>query len=310
VLEYSKWKGWVTVVVGDRKTPSTWKADKVVFLSLDEQYNTFPAFAKAINENTYVRKMVGYLYAIKNGADFIFETDDDNIPYCNALDVIEKDVIDDKKIKCIESSNGWLNIYKEFGATDAWPRGYPIQLLHSFAETKISDSHLPWDVCQYLADEDPDVDAIFRITKGQRIFFKRDHQFGLAYNSFSPFNSQATLWKKEAFPLLFLPVGVTDRVTDILRGYISLACLKKKGSTLKVASPVVYQHRNVHNLLKDFEQEADLYLHAENWARALMHIDGNNMIELFKSALLALIDRQFLKADNLDLYNDFIREIS
>ena len=42
------------------------------------QYEILLNFAKICPENNYARKNIGYLYAIKNGAKLIFETDDDN----------------------------------------------------------------------------------------------------------------------------------------------------------------------------------------------------------------------------------------
>ena len=37
--------------------------------------------------------------------------------------------------------------------------------------------------------------------------------------AYSPFNSQNTIWFKEIFPLLYLPVSCSMRATDIIRGF-------------------------------------------------------------------------------------------
>ncbi|VDM75263.1 unnamed protein product [Strongylus vulgaris] len=39
-------------------------------------------------ENSYTRKNIGYLYAIKNGAKWIYDTDDDNKPYGGNITIL------------------------------------------------------------------------------------------------------------------------------------------------------------------------------------------------------------------------------
>ena len=39
--------------------------------------------------------------------------------------------------------------------------------------------------------------------------------------AYSPFNSQNTIWFKEIFPLLYLPVSCSMRATDIIRGLVA-----------------------------------------------------------------------------------------
>jgi len=194
VREYAKWEGWTTVVVGDRKSPKDWDCDGVVFLSIEDQCNQFPQLSVLLAENTYVRKMFGYLYAMRNGAKAIFETDDDNIPYPDAQDVVESDLLGKRNVSSIRSEGGWVNVYTEFGAEACWPRGYPLHALKDarMMATKGNDS-LPWGVIQYLADVDPDVDAIYRMTRSEPVYFARNRTFGLDRKTYSPFNSQATL---------------------------------------------------------------------------------------------------------------------
>ncbi|RCN47518.1 hypothetical protein ANCCAN_06415 [Ancylostoma caninum] len=74
-------KGWNLVVVADRKTPADWHYDNVHFLSMDYQQKLHFRLSVVSPENSYTRKNIGYLYAIKNGANWIYDTDDDNKPY-------------------------------------------------------------------------------------------------------------------------------------------------------------------------------------------------------------------------------------
>jgi hypothetical protein len=312
VRAFAAWPDWQTIVVGDRKSPPTFVADNVIYLSVEEQLRLFPEFAAGLPENTYVRKMLGYLYAFRHGATAIFESDDDNIPYADAAAVVAQDLAGSRATGAVLASDtGWTNIYQAFGAADCWPRGYPLERLRDAAPAPAAETAVaagegaPWAVLQYLADEDPDVDAIYRMTRGTPVFFARNRQYRLAQNTYSPFNSQATLWLPEAFPLMFLPLGVTDRVTDILRGYIALACLWQGGRTLGFASPVVYQIRNAHNLLRDFVQEAGLYQNADSWSRDLLNVRGATPAACFADALRRLQQGGFLPEHNLGAYQLF-----
>ncbi len=117
-------------------------------------------------------------------------------------------------------------------------------------------------IWQGLADQDPDVDAIYRLTNNKPCYFDKKGQIVLEKGVVSPFNSQNTAFKQETFPLLYLPSTVTFRFTDILRGLIAQP-IWAMGYSLGFTEATVYQERNEHNLLKDFEQEIPCYLHGE-----------------------------------------------
>ena len=65
--------------MADVKTPANWSYPNVEFLSVDQQEMLFGQFK--IPYNSYTRKNLGYLYAIMKGAEWIYDTDDDNKPY-------------------------------------------------------------------------------------------------------------------------------------------------------------------------------------------------------------------------------------
>jgi len=256
-----------------------------------------------------VRKMVGYAYAIQNGATAIFETDDDNIPYNDAESVVEETLKlkNNSSNETLSSDLGWLNIYQRFSDQRCWPRGFPVEFVrHPGVGGQIGKDCKPWKVTQFLADGDPDVDAIYRMLVPENVYFARNRTYLLDEGTFCPFNSQATLWLPEAFPLLFLPVGVSDRVADILRGYIALACLWKINGTLAYSSPIVFQERNVHNLLNDFSDEVPLYLNADKWSHLLKNISGSSASNYYRSALNLLCKANVLTEKCTDLYKHFL----
>jgi hypothetical protein len=299
IAKFAKWKDWQTVVVGDRKTPEPWKCPGVRYLGIEEQYDLFGDFAHMIPENTYTRKMLGYAYAIKHGAEAIFESDDDNIPYSDTPALIQ-DLLDSNRREGdrYASDSGWVNIYKLFGAVKCWPRGFPLAFLKD--KPKDGTGSNPWGIVQLLVDGEPDTDAIYRMTDGKAIYFMPDGQIILDEGTYCPVNSQATVWTKETFPLMFLPIGISDRVTDILRGLMATACLWQSGRSVAYYSPGVFQRRNAHNLHDDFVQEFFLYENSHYWSRLLL---GPNS---FPDALRRLVGVGAFHKINLQAYSLFL----
>ena len=111
-------EGWALVVVGDRKTPRTWECPGVHFLSTEEQLAQFGRFAAAIPFNHYSRKNLGYLFAMKMGAQVIIDTDDDNIPYARFGANLGKTVKGTRV-----GGAAWINVYMYFSSANIWPRG-------------------------------------------------------------------------------------------------------------------------------------------------------------------------------------------
>lgn len=306
IKEFAKWPGWQVIVVGDKKTPDLWYTKEVIYLGLKEQ-DEISFFSKRISDNTYARKMVGYIYAIKNGAQWIFETDDDNTPYEGASEIVER-VINTREVPIVRTKSGWFNAYRAFGAWRAWPRGYPLDRVREVTAGHELDPRA-WGVVQFLADTDSDFDAVYRMVVSEFVAFKKGKWVGLDEGVFCPWNSQSTLWSKEMFPAMFLPLGVYDRVMDILRSYIASTCAWCNSRVVSFASPIVYQERNKHNLLDDFEQEIPLYQNAEKWADLLRWSEKISVEEAYETALKLLCNAGSLPAYNVNLYYNFLKEI-
>ncbi|KAF9216083.1 hypothetical protein BGZ59_011094 [Podila verticillata] len=67
--------GWNVVVVADVKTPKEWSCGSCVFLTVEEQQCLGFGIVPATPFKSYSRKNVGYLWAIKQGATTVFDTD-------------------------------------------------------------------------------------------------------------------------------------------------------------------------------------------------------------------------------------------
>src|SRR5262249_15127650 len=111
-----------------------------------------------------------------------------------------------------------------------------------------------------LADLDPDVDAIYRLTRDLPVTFRRDRRLVLLSGTWFPFNSQNTTWYPEAQPLLYLPSTCTFRVADIWRSFVVQRILWTNGWGVLHHEPTLYQERSPHDLLRDFESEIPGYL--------------------------------------------------
>ena len=116
---------------------------------------------------------------------------------------------------------------------------------------------------------DPDVDAIFRLTKTmehRKINITFDESSpSIQYPIFrmAPYNSQSTFFHYRAFWSLYLPTSVSFRLTDIWRSYWAQRLLWLLDDTVTFLGPNAHQIRNAHSYLKDFEEEKDMYSQTE-----------------------------------------------
>jgi hypothetical protein len=257
IRAYAKLSNYQLVVVGDKKSPANWQYDNVTYLSPDDQLAMDFEITKLLPWNHYCRKMVGYLYAIKHGAELIIDTDDDNIPLENWHDLPFNGEFGTTK-----PDAGFINIYKYFTDEFIWPRGYPIRNVLKLSNVEaLKQAPRKIGIWQFLANEDPDVDAIYRLVINKPITFKESQPVVLDSGTLSPFNSQNTFFNKQAFPLLYLPSFVTFRFTDILRGLVAQPLLWSADLRLGFGQATVRQERNPHDYLKDFESEIPMFLH-------------------------------------------------
>jgi hypothetical protein len=251
-------EGWACVVVGDTKTPADWHCDGVTYLDVAAQRRLFGAFADLVPYRHYCRKNLGYLYAVRHGARLILETDDDNFPYEETFGKGLRREVGGRLL----SGPGWVNIYRHFTADPGiWPRGLPLDAIHDAGSITPLTALRDCPVQQYLADNDPDVDAVYRLTRKDPLFFDRGAEsVVLAADTWTPFNSQNTLFYRDAFPLLYLPCYVSFRMTDIWRSFVALAALHHHNLSLAFHAATVEQLRNAHDLMRDFQDEVVGYL--------------------------------------------------
>ena len=249
--------GMGLVVIGDRKSPSQFALEGAQFWPIAEQERLDFDLVRRLPESHYARKNVGYLLAVRAGASAIFDTDDDNAPLPSWR--AREEWVD----ACGVSGHGWINAYSYFTTAHIWPRGLPLDCisanrLHDVARGDSISVRAP--VQQGLANGSPDVDAIWRLVMDREFAFDEGESIRLRPGAWCPFNSQSTWWFPIAFPLLYLPSHVSFRMTDIWRSFVAQRCLWELDLGVVFHGPEMFQDRNVHNVLRDFEQEVPGYL--------------------------------------------------
>jgi len=242
------------IIIGDKKTPIYPKKYGLISTLLQKKIK-FNIINK-LPYNSYSRKNIGYLLAMKKQTEIIVETDDDNYPKDNFF----KNLSINKKITQL-SGPKWINILKVFSDKNdkIWPRGYPLSLINKQQKLKKKYLNICSPIQQRMIDGNPDVDAIFRLSNQFKFYKFKDANYSIDSKSVCPFNTQNTVWHKIAFPLMYLPSYCTMRSTDIWRGFVALRVLKNYSWNISFLKSTVIQERNKHDLMNDFEQELPIY---------------------------------------------------
>jgi hypothetical protein len=257
------------IVVGDKKSPSDFKLNRCDFYGIERQRDLPFALAKSLPIQKYSRKNIGYLVAIAQGAEIIIETDDDNFP---VYDFWNKRVCDVHAFPLI--NKGWVNVYRLFSKKNIWPRGFALEHINNSQfdiNSKKELLHCP--IQQGLADCNPDVDAIFRLTSEISVVFDKFDNIALGSGSWCPFNSQNTTWFRKAFPLMYLPSYCSFRMTDIWRSFIAQRIAWINNWHILFHNATVYQERNEHDFMLDFKDELPGYLNNGRICRELQKLD-------------------------------------
>lgn len=246
------------LVIGDRKSPADFALPGADYYDLRRQRETGFQFAKVAPVGHYARKNVGYLLAIRSGAGSILETDDDNFPTPAFWE--ERPL---RQHAPVLEQDGWPNIYSYFTDNPIWPRGLPLSHIRSaqIPIDALQSRDIDCPIQQGLADDNPDVDAIYRLAFPLPIKFEKAPSLITTDRAWSPFNSQNTTWFPQVFPLLYLPFHCSFRMTDIWRSFVAQRIVYANGWGIHYHAPTVYQDRNEHDLMRDFADEVVGYLH-------------------------------------------------
>ena len=243
---------------------------------------------------------------MSKAADFIKETDDDNIPMATFWNLPSS-----PNLSIISEKNIWYNAYSHFSDFGAkiWPRGFPLEKINlQSLLIPSADAKLKTLIYQGLANGNPDVDAVFRFTRNLPVNFIENEAIQLGKNVWCPFNSQNTLFLPKAFPLLYLPSTCTFRMTDIWRSFIAQRCLWEMNAGIAFHSATVFQERNEHSLLKDFEDEIPGYLGNEKIVTLLSNcnLKKDDIYVNLTICYATLVQNGYFEKRELDILSQWI----
>jgi hypothetical protein len=294
-LEY----GFDVLVIGDKKGPLNYPLAGIELATYAQQAQLPFRLAPLLPAGHYARKNLGYLLAMSRRAPLIFETDDDNAPTREwrprAREAVAVDV----------ASGPWCNVYRLFTDDLIWPRGLPLDAIHAPVQpVPQSARKRTFPIQQVLANRSPDVDAIWRLLNPTEASFREaGASVALPAGVWCPFNSQATWWWPEVYPLMYLPSFCSFRMTDIWRSFIAQRCLWALGCELVFHPADVYQIRNDHNLMRDFADEVPGYLKNRAIGEMLSAVDlsGKSAPDALYACYEALVKQNVIEGRELEL---------
>lgn len=313
--------GWCTVVVGDKKSPREYLSGSltVIYLSAEIQEYVFrkTAVFNRLPWNSFGRKNLGYLFAMSQGARTIFDFDDDNVPQRNMPQPIAFARQGEMNLRLLGGCS-FANVYPLFTSQGLpWPRGLPLSGIHkndttchTFKSAPAQEANIA--VEQTLAQSNPDVDAIYRLTQKLPLEFRQQEDpVVLEPGTFAPFNAQSTLWHRPAFLAMLLPISVNGRVSDILRSYIAQPILWAGGLKVAFSTPQVkVAERNPHNLKADFEGEWPLYYKTEKLLEGLRKMEMNkSLAEQLFAIYVYLYEHEIIEESDMQVAKAWIEDV-
>lgn len=209
---------------------------------------------------------------------------------------------------------GWINVYRYFSQKQIWPRGFPLELVRQSDPLPTPPlMQVDCPIQQGLADDNPDVDAVYRLIMPLPQKFRTNFQIALSPGAWCPVNSQNTTWWSDAFPLLYLPACCSFRMTDIWRGFVAQRIAWANGWVVLFHEPTVWQERNEHDLLRDFQDEVPGYLNNARIATALNALPitpgkdrlGENLLRCYEK----LVQMTLVDAQELELLADWLNDV-
>ncbi|MCA1850084.1 MAG: STELLO glycosyltransferase family protein, partial [Acidobacteria bacterium] len=298
------------ILIGDVSSPPTFELEGCRFYGVAEQRELGFRLARECPTKHYARKNIGYLLAMRAGASVIIETDDDNIP----AEDFWRERGRRQRVNVI-SDAGWVNVYRYFTDANIWPRGLPLDHIQRSvpAFDSLERKEVDCPIQQGLADENPDVDAIYRLALPLPQSFRKDRRVALLAGTWSPFNSQNTTWWPEAFPLMYLPAHCSFRMTDIWRSFVAQRIAWANNWGVLFHEPTVWQERNEHNLMRDFHDEVPGYLNNSRIGEALGNLPiqpgvdklGDNLRLSYEE----LVRMELVGGQELDLVEAWIADL-
>lgn len=300
--------GWDFIVTGDTKSPADFALEGCHYLSVEAQQAGVHELGRLCPTRSYARKNIAYLEAIARGAEVIVETDDDNFP----REPFWLPRVSEIACRPVEHQ-GWVNVYAYFSETFIYPRGLPLDHARATPPVPAAMQVIECPLQQGLADDNPDVDAVYRMLFPLPFVFDSGVEpVALLDGAWCPFNSQNTTFFKKIFPLLYLPAHCSFRMTDIWRSFVAQRVLHHLGYPVMFHECTVWQERNEHSLHRDFCDEVPGYVNNHEIRTALMTLDfgaETDICRLLQLSYACLIEKGWVGKEEENLLTTWISDL-
>jgi hypothetical protein len=294
-----KIKGWQVLAIGNSRTPDDWSVKGTIFLSLQQQAELGFRVFDYLPYESYVRKTVGYLFAIQHGAKKIFDADDRG-------EVLDNNIAkhfdiqlhgEGSKQEIIlqyarEDPNRTVaNPYIHFGQRSVWPRGLPLENVGEIGHEEYYGQVYSGKqyIQQGISNGLPDVDSVFYLTRKPALdsfdikFDEHARKVAFPQGLMVPINSFNTLYHSPAFWGLMLPVSVSSMASDVIRGYWSQRVLWEIGGYVVVYPPTIHRYDKFENY--PFSEEKDLHVNVGRLIKFLISWRATKHSNLFEKIL-------------------------
>ena len=253
-------------VIGDEQTPDA-EVRRVLrsvgsaeYYSVEDQRRLGYESTELLNWRHPGRRSIGFLEAVRAGADVIVSADDDNL----ALEDMyfrQFELLVGSKFNGLRATaeNGWVDP-AWFLQPSVHHRGFPHQMWHPFKPPTLGTVvGARIGVAAGLWLGDPDIDAVTRIVDRPTCMTASpvaDAGFVVDTACYSPFNSQNTAFIRDLLPVMLMltPYG---RFDDIWCSYLAERVMREHGWSVHYGKPYVWQERSYHLLVRDLSVELE-----------------------------------------------------
>eukprot|EP00667_Euglena_gracilis_P003800 EG_transcript_3809 len=220
---------WCLAIVAQQPGPAA-RAVLYITPSMNSNFQV----ARILSQNLFFWKNVAYLHAIQCGAQVIYDTDRHHLALLAAAEVGQERLWDEElhgtKWTWV-ASTGALNVYPALLGQPAKPRGFPPQLLYDrrpaqlqYPPTNQTDPAFSAvvDIAQLVPAVCPDVVATTAVPTGTGAALGSPKRFAaVSGKAIAPFNTRSTLFLRDAFWALLLPVSASPCISDVWRAFIT-----------------------------------------------------------------------------------------